>query len=324
MIKKTALQSRLAEIGKIKTGGKGETRTKQGGGGTYQLPVKFGHFVVTTTERDKSGNFKPDTEVMKTLGAKPRELPIRLLFDSINMNLQTEFAMYHGKKKACSGDGEGASRLKKKNDKLTDEYETLPCEGTDCEHFKASPQRCKVSARLFCAIPRCMELGGVHVFRTHSINSVMAMTGALEFFRDNTNGILQGLPLKLKMVKKQTEEHGEIDFVTIVLDGLEMMEMRKAAALEKVHREELGVDIGRYEANVRESGLLIDHDKPEDIETEFYNDQNGSNTGKSDNDQKEPIHGKSDNDVAKAIASQNKTNTEPGNKQEPPKHESPI
>lgn len=302
MIKETVLQPRLAEIGKIKVGGVGK-ELKAKSGNKYRQPTKFGHFVVTTTERDQSGNFKPDTEVMKTLGEKPRELSIRLLFDSIEMNLQTEFAMYHGKKKACSGDGEKAKRLKFNGKEITDIEEDIECLNFKCSLFKE--KKCKVSSRLFCMIPQCMSIGGIHVFRTHSSNAAAAMTGALRLFKENTNGILQGLPLKLKMVKKQTEEHGEVDFVTIVLDGLEMMGMRKQAALELVNRRELGVNIEQYEAHARASGMLIDHDKPEDVEEEFYT--------QSEEQKKEPARGKSADDVAAAVANASqKPSTEKG------------
>ena len=56
------LSGALPERGHIKIGGKGETR--QGKSGSYQLPVKYDHFVITTMVRDKSGNFERDTDLM--------------------------------------------------------------------------------------------------------------------------------------------------------------------------------------------------------------------------------------------------------------------
>ena len=44
----------LVERGKIKIGMKGETRRSQSGG-TYQLPVKLNHFLITTMERGQDG-----------------------------------------------------------------------------------------------------------------------------------------------------------------------------------------------------------------------------------------------------------------------------
>lgn len=305
MIKSSVLTPRLAEIGKIKIGGKGEVRQKKGKPGqTYQLPVRYGHFVVTTTERDpQTGNFKPNQEIMSGLPDKPRELKIRLLFDDIHMNLQTEFAMYHGKKKACSSNGETAFRLKKKDNVLTDEKEQLDCPNFDCKFFDEG--KCKTSARLFCSVTGSTDIGGIYVFRTHSVNSVAAMLGSLLLFSKNTNGILQGLPLKLMLVKKQTEEHGEVDFVTIVLDGVELLEMRKLAVAELENRKLLGVNISEYEQTVKTDGILIDHDDPEEIEDEFY--------------QQEPaLHGSSADDVA-AKLEQSEAEPEPPQETEPAK-----
>ena len=47
---KKGLNPRFAEVGKIKIGGKGETK-KTSGGKDFQIPVRYDHFVVTTTER---------------------------------------------------------------------------------------------------------------------------------------------------------------------------------------------------------------------------------------------------------------------------------
>lgn len=262
-IKRTALSPRMAEVGKIKIGGKGETR-KSKDGKPYQLPIKYDHFIVTTTEKGEDGNYIEDGNIMERIGNTARELRIRLLFDDIDMNFHTSFAMYAGKKRICYGDGEMATRTKKDGT-----VETVPCSPDTCEFFQAG--KCKVSGILSCALPDAMELGGVYRFRTHSWNSVSSILAALDFFSANTNGILQGLPLKLKMVKKATEEHGTIDYVTVVLDGLEMVQMRRAALEEFQNRNILGIEMKKIEQQVLESGFLSDdHDTDEDIETEFY------------------------------------------------------
>ena len=262
-IKKSALTPRMAEVGKIKIGGKGAKR-KDKAGNDYNIPQKYDHFVVTTTERGDDGNYIIDGNIMSRIGQNARELRIRLLFDDIDMNFNTSFAMYAGKKRICYGDGETSIRTKK--DGTT---ETVACNPETCQFFKDG--KCKVSGILSCALPDAMELGGVYRFRTHSWNSVSSILAALEFFAANTNGILQGLPLKLKMVKKVTEEHGTIDYVTIVLDGLEMMEMRRAALSEFQNRKLLGIEMKKIELQAVESGFLQDdHDSDADVEEEFY------------------------------------------------------
>lgn len=271
MIKRSALKPRLAEVGKIKIGGKGEER-KTKSGGTFRIPAKFDHFVVTTTERTAEGNFKIDDVLMDKLGGEPREISIRLLFDDIDMNFFTEFQFYVGRSLVCRGDGETARRTYQKAGEanvLTDDGKgtkkitvkegdthTVPCSPDSCPLFKEG--KCKPTGILSCAITDSMELGGVYRFRTHSWNSISSIVAALEFFASNTKGILTGLPLKLKMVKKTTEEHGDVQFVTVVLDGLELSGMRQAALVEMNSRKTLELDMNAVQQDVRDSGFFAD------------------------------------------------------------------
>lgn len=261
---KNGLSERLGEIGKIKIGGKGDTR-KSRNGKDFRLPVKYEHFVVTTTERGEDGNFVTDAKIMKLLGDKPKEIPIRLPFDDIDMNFHTSFQHYDGKKLRCKGNGETAES---KNDK--GEMKTIKCDPESCPRFKA--EKCKVSGILSCMIPASMEIGGIYRFRTHGWNSVSNILSALKYFASNTNGILQGLPLKLKMAKKSTEEHGNVTVVTITIDGKELLEMRNLALLEHENRLKLGIDMKAIESSARKSGVMDDKDDPVDVSEEFYNE----------------------------------------------------
>jgi len=141
------LMPRMPEKGHIKIGGLGQERPSQRGG-TYQLPVKFDHFVVTTLERGKDGNFLVDTELHEKLklGDKPTAIPIRFLFDDIDLVMQTRYACYAGKTLWCSGDGETASRISKvHNDgepfKDGPRMVACPC------HGRTPPMRVRISAR---------------------------------------------------------------------------------------------------------------------------------------------------------------------------------
>lgn len=259
---KNGLNPRFAEIGKIKIGGKGEKR-KSKDNKEYQIPVRFEHFVVTTTEKGPDGNFIIDNEIMSKLGREPKEIPIRLPFDSIDMNFFTSFQYYHGKKCICRGDGERAKRIDNKG--IESE---VPCNPAECEYLTSD--KCKVSGILSCHIPLTMQVGAVHRFRTHSWNSVSNILASLNYIKDNTNGILQGLPLKLVFLKKATQEHGNVNVVTIVLDGIEMMKMREMALTEYKNRVEIGLDMKQLESQARNAGFLEDNDDPEDIEGEFY------------------------------------------------------
>jgi hypothetical protein len=200
---------------------------------------------------------------MEKLGEKPKEISIRLPFDSIDMNFHTSFQSYAAKKLFCKGDGEFAERLQQ-----DDSRKQIKCDPESCSVFQKD--KCKVSGILSAMIPASMQIGGIYRFRTHSWNSVSNILAALKYFADNTNGILQGLPLKLKMVKKTTEEHGNINVATLIIDGVELLEMRNMALLEHENRLKLGIDMGKIEAEARESGVLQDTDEPGDVEDEWY------------------------------------------------------
>jgi hypothetical protein len=288
---KNGLSVRFAEVGKIKIGGKGETR-KSKDGKDYQLPVKYDHFVITTTEKGQDGNFKIDKEIMDKLGPSPKEVPIRLPFDSIDMNFFTSFQYYHGNKCVCKGDGVHAVRIK------DDEEKNINCEPDKCQYL--ADAKCKVSGILSCHIPLTMQVGAVHRFRTHSWNSVSNILASLEYIKENTNGILQGLPLKLVFLKKATAEHGNVNVVTIVLDGIEMMKMRELAWSEFENRTRLGLDMKQLELKARDAGFLNDTDDPEDIQAEFYNaDDIPIQTGTSADDAAEKLKEKKQVEVEK-------------------------
>lgn len=261
MIKK-GLNPRFAEVGKIKIGGKGETR-KSKTGSDYQLPIRYEHFVVTKTEKGQDGNFVIDNEIMSKLGKEPKEIPVRLLFDDIDMNFYTSFQYYHGARLVCKGDGEKADRTGQDGS-----TKQVQCDPVKCQYL--NEEKCKVSGILSCMLAANLDIGGVHRFRTHSWNSVSNIMAALQYFSQNTNGILQGLPLKLKIIKKATAEHGNVNVVTLVLDGIELIKMREMALSEYKNRMELGIDMKVLESRAIEAGYTIDNDDPEDVATEFY------------------------------------------------------
>lgn len=267
MIKK-GLSPRLAEVGKIKIGGRGDLK-KSKNGKDFRLPVRYDHFVVTTTEKGADGNFIIDGTIMKELGAKPKEIPIRLIFDDIDMNFYTSFQYYHGKKMMCKGDGEKAVWYGS-DDGIP---KTGVCNPDTCKFAQPDSKgatKCKISGILSCMLPFVMDIGGVYRFRTHGWNSVSNILASLQFISENTGGVLQGLPLKLKMMKKSTEEHGNVNTVTIVLDGIQMVKMRELAFQEFQNRKMLGINMKQLEDKAVASGFLEDKDNPADVEEEFY------------------------------------------------------
>ena len=274
MINRKYLKPRLAEIGKIKIGKRGDLVTSAKGV-KFRKPVKFDHFVITTTQRKAKGdNFIIDTELMKKLDSKmkPREISIRLMYDKIDLNFHTSFQSYQNKKCFCKGDGVSAERRKSDGT-----YKKGDCNPDNCKIFKQD--KCKISGILSCMITANPEFGGVYRFRTHGWNSVSNILASLEFIAKNTKGVLQNLPLRLKMITKTSivEISGKdceinTNVVTIVLDGIELNKMRTLAIEEVQNRNRLGTNMKMIEDQAIDNGFLDDTDDPEDVQDEFFPD----------------------------------------------------
>lgn len=192
------LRPQLPELGQIKIGGKGETRKKRGGGGEYQLPVKYDHFKVTGRARGEDGNLIVDRAIHATIGEKPTELDVRLLWDEPEANFQYFLAAYDGKRARCRGNGVTAQDREKGE---------IPC---TCPLLKAhvgdydGPARpvgkvtCKPHGRLSVMLDAAGVFGGFHVFRTTSWESIRSIAASLSTFRAQF-GFLAWLPLRLVM-----------------------------------------------------------------------------------------------------------------------------
>lgn len=193
---------RLAEIGKIKIGGKGEERTAKSGK-KYRVPDKYDHFVITTLERDGGGkgNLIPDAEIMAELGPEPKELDVILLHDDPDMNLQSKYSLYIGAMQWCVGDGErGYRRNRDDHAKGIESWGEMTC---PCAHWKAEKQPCKKTLVLSVMLLKSPKIGGVYKFRSTSEISLTNLRSAMTFILSLTGGILAGIPLKL-IVQPQT------------------------------------------------------------------------------------------------------------------------
>jgi len=189
----------LAERGKIKIGEKGELKTSAQGK-QFAQPKKLDHFQITTMRRDQAGRLLPDAELMKRLapaGGKLTEIPVRLLYDDVDLNFSTRYACYKGNRCWCTGDGETAQRLKGEN-----AYEGVACPCPRQDPFYTGQDRCKVLGTLQCLIEGVDRVGGVWKFRTTSWNTVNAILSSLHFMRTITGGALARIPLWLVMDPK--------------------------------------------------------------------------------------------------------------------------
>lgn len=258
------LRPGLTERGKIKIGIKGETRHSQKGT-DYQLPQKLDHFVITTLEKDNTGNFVKDYAIHEKLGDNPKRVPIMLLFDDIALNFQSRYACYQGKTLFCTGDGENAIR------KGVDDYIECPCERSETDYVP--PQdRCKMLGVLSCIIRGIDSIGGVYKFRTTSYNSIQGITSSLAFIKQITGGPLMGIELDLVLgPKTTTSPDGKTQTIYVVgieyTGGIEQLRDEGLKALsQSVHHRKMLASVEHEVANI----INVEVMDVDDVVEEFF------------------------------------------------------
>lgn len=237
------LERRLAEVGRIKIGGLDANVRTTGSGSKWQAPVKFNHFVVTSMERGKDGNFMRDESIHKKVGATPNELRIVLLHNDPELNFRTELAHYEGKACVCRGDGERAVMLKT--------GEEIQC---PCPKLEQEKNGCKPHGVLNCILMDSEIAGGVWRFATTSWNTIRNIESSLRFMHMCTGGKIAGIPLLMRFYKKTaTKPDGgatQIGVVGLFFQGNTSQLLDMAVATER-KRLEAGIMLETLEDQVR-------------------------------------------------------------------------
>lgn len=273
------LVPRLPERGHIKIGRKGAEKTAKSGN-TYQAPEKLDHFIITTNERGKDGNFVTDEKIHGKLGEKPTRIPVKLIYDDPELSFVSRLASYAGMSLWCSGDGEIASR--QTEDKKGRTNVACPCHRFDFNY--QGPDKCKIngSLQVIVDLPDVVGVGGIWRFRTTSFNSVSELTGGLEYISTLTGGVLAGIPLDLVLSPKHaTDPAGKTVTVYVVSldvrEGVNVDGLRELAKLEVGSRVDQKVSIQQIEERARKmlalplaDGAVLHGDEPADIVEEFY------------------------------------------------------
>jgi hypothetical protein len=262
----------LTEIGKIKIGRKGELR-KTNDGREWRVPVKLDHFVVTTLERDKNDNFVIDERIMKLLGENQKRIPMRLLYDALELNFLSRYSCYHGKTLWCSGDGRGAFRTNAQGIK---EPVTCPC-GREQPGYKG-PEKCKMNGALSCIIDGADVVGGVWKFRTTGYNSTVGIMSSLLLIQAMSGGLLAGLDLDMTIQPKVgTDPDGKS--VTIQVVGIQFR-----GSIQALHKKALEIASSNADFRIRLANVEVEArkmigvdaeliDQAADIVEEFHPDQ---------------------------------------------------
>jgi len=272
------LKPGLPEFGKIKAGTKGEEVVSTGGA-KFRLPVKLNHYIITTTERDDGGNFILDTDLMDRLKESGNAIldadknivgiPIRLLYNSIDMNFYTRYACYVGGKCVCSGNGEAAE---------TRDGRQISCPCKQQEPGYEGKDKCKANGRLICLIEGAPVVGACHILRTTSINTVKSILASLAFIQTAASGNLAFLPLHLILKPKTTSIPGTGQPVTVYVSSIiyrgSIESLRKDALGMAKDKAQYLIEMDTVEASARESLEKMDESEQEqaDINQEFYPD----------------------------------------------------
>jgi hypothetical protein len=301
------------ERGKIKIGIKGEWR-KTKTGNVFQPPVKLDHFIITTMERNESGNYQKDAALHSAIGDEPTKIPVKLMYDEPTLNLQTRYACYIGKSLFCSGDGEHAIRNEEKGQKEIE----CPCERLDRD-YDVKKGRCKPAGILSVFVVGAKELGGIWKFRTTSWNTIRSLQSEIWAFYNITGGYLSGIEFHLTMTQKTVEvpdpknagkmKQQKINVVSLQYHG-DINDLRKETKQLVAGDTGYRKDIKLLEAQVKQAAEEVisieDELDDEDIVAEFFPEQ--AETEPPPDDETKEVKEKS---------------TKKSNKKNPPKDEPP-
>jgi len=194
------ISPQLQEIGRIAVGEKGG-RSKSG---KTRLPTKLDHFIFTTLDKDEDDGYIRDAGMMAAFGDKCTEIPIRLLYNDIELNFPTFYAKYTRSGIKLRGDGEN----------WTVYNVDANGNGTREEVFDPNNERgflddpdVKPHGILTVLVEGQNSVGGVFKFRTTSWNSINNILSSLALIK-NMCGMLTYIPLKLVYRRKEVQPEG--------------------------------------------------------------------------------------------------------------------
>lgn len=267
----------LAESGRIKLGQKGKAVISKDGK-TFRLPEKLSYFRLTTTEKDlEIDDFIIDTEMMNILkkGGKAiynaenelTGIPIRLLYNTIDMNLSTQYVSYVGGKLTCSGDGQKAQ---------TRDGRDVPCPCNRLNGTYTGKDKCKLYSVLSVLIEGS-RIGSCWKLRSTSKNTAKHLISSMLLIKALTGGLLAFLPLQLVVRPKKTIIPNTGQPTTVYVASIEypggIEELQKKALEMGAENAKLITNMHEIEAETRRIVAPVNNEK-EEFETaiEFFPD----------------------------------------------------
>jgi hypothetical protein len=217
-----------------------------------RLPEKDDSFTITTQIQNRDGWLLHPLHQKLLDGSsngKIREIPVRMLFNSTNLNLRAEYSLFDKStgRPVCVGNGEKAKGV------THDGIKEFPCPSPDgCEVGKKGG--CKPYGRLNVQIDGQDDELGSFIFRTTGFNSIRTLAARLEYFEAVSGGNTKFVPLMLKLRGKSTTQshRAPVYYVDLCLrDGIGLKDTVHQARTEAAQLEAASVDIKALEAAAR-------------------------------------------------------------------------
>jgi hypothetical protein len=260
-----------------------------------RLPEKDDAFTITTQVQGKDGWLLHPLHqklVDEISNGKIRSIPVKVLFNSSDLNLRAEFSVFDRNtgRPLCVGNGETAKRFTEEGIK------DFACPGPEnCDVGRQNG--CKPYCRLNVQIEGQDEELSSFIFRTTGFNSIRTLSARLQYFEAASRGNTRYLPLQLKLrAKSTTQSHrAPVYYVDLCIrDGISLSEAVTQAQAEAKQQAEAGVDITALEQAVRQGfsngAFEASEDEIPALLEEFYPEQTeAEGQGKSATNEKKKV-----------------------------------
>ena len=240
-----------------------------------RLPEKDDQFTITSQVQSKEGWIKHplDDKLRQTkANGKLRQIPVRMLFNTPELNLRAEYTLFDRQtgRPICVGNGELCQR------RTQNGIEQLPCPSPELCPIGQNGN-CKVFGRLYANLDDVDELGSF-IFRTTGYNSIRTLMARLSYFNAVSGGLLSCLPLQLTIRGKSTTQsyRTPIYYVDLTLqdnvslkDAVENAQAIHAQQLQSGFNQQALEEVAKL--GYANSAFEVDSDEGLAIVEEFYN-----------------------------------------------------
>lgn len=241
-----------------------------------RLPEKDDQFTITSQVQNKDGWVKhplDDKLRQNKANGKLRQIPVRMLFNTPELNLRAEYTLFDRQtgRPICVGNGEHCQR------RTQNGVEQLPCPSPELCPLGQNGN-CKVFGRLYVNLDDSDELGSF-IFRTTGYNSIRTLMARLSYFNAVSSGLLSNLPLQLTIRGKSTTQsyRTPIYYVDLTLqDNINLKDAVENAQAIFAQQQQSGFNQQALEEVAKlgyaNSAFEVDSDERMAIIEEFYNE----------------------------------------------------